>query len=469
MIDSKAPGLKGSVWMRAAAEWNRWTGVSVNRGIFGAAVIIAVFTVLAKFVSVAKDLVVARIFGTSDAVDAFLIAFVLPSFAIAVVAGSLNNALIPVFVRVRQTGGRAAGQRLLSNLTFVSVALLIGITVLLVALSPALLPLVGSGFAADKLSLTRSLYFLLLPTLVIYGLSTTWSAVLNADRRFVLAALAPGITPAITIALVAGLGFRWGIFSVAAGTLAGFILEAALLGGALKRHGFSLLPRWHGFDPATRQVIGQFAPLMSGALLMSSSTVIDQSMAALLGSGSVAALNYGNKIVTFILGVGSLAIGTAVLPFFSRMIAAGDWAGTRHTFYTYVRLLAITTIPLTLLLVWLAEPLTRLIFERGNFTANDTRVVSLVMICFALQLPFYMAGIIGVRLLNALGKGRPVMLICIVNMIANVVGNYVLMRKLGVAGIALSTAIVYLLSCAQVCYVVSTELQKREKTTNQHE
>src|SRR5439155_25525830 len=260
---------------------------------------------------------------------------------IAVVAGSLNNALIPVFVRVRETGGAATGQRLLSNLTFVSLALLVGITFLMVALSPAVLPLVGSGFTADKLSLTRSLYYLLLPTLAIYGLSTTWSAVLNADRRFVLASLTPGITPAITIAAMAAMGFHWGIFSVAAGTLVGFVLEAALLGWALKRRGYSLLPRWRGYDPPTREVIGQFAPLIAGTLLMSSSPVIDQSMAAMLSPGSVAALGYGSKVVGFILGIGSLALGTAVLPYFSRMVAAGDWAGVRHTLRTYLRLILI--------------------------------------------------------------------------------------------------------------------------------
>src|SRR5438094_2829153 len=158
MADSNVPGVKESVWLRAAAQWNRWTSASVNRGIFGAAVIIGVLTILAKLVAIAKDLVIAKIFGTSDAVDAFLIAFMLPSFAISVVSGSLNNALIPVFIRVRETGGRPAGQRLLSNLTFVSLALLVGVTLVMFALSPAVLPLVSSGFTADKLSLTHSLY-----------------------------------------------------------------------------------------------------------------------------------------------------------------------------------------------------------------------------------------------------------------------------------------------------------------------
>lgn len=468
MIDPKVPLAKDSVWLRAAAGWNRWTGASVNRGIFGAAVTIGLFTILAKIVAVAKDLVVARIFGTADAVDAFLIAFMLPSFAIAVISGSLNGALIPVFVRVRESGGPAAGQRLLSNLTFVSLALLVGITLLMFAASPAVLPLIGSGFTADKQSLTRSLYFLLLPTLVIYGLSTTWSAVLNADNRFALAALAPGITPAITIAAMVALGYRWGIFSLAAGTLAGFVLEAAFLGRALKRHGFNLLPRWYGFDAPTREVTGQFAPLAAGALLMGSSPVIDQSMAAMLGPGSVATLGYGNKVVALILGIGSLALSTAVLPYFSRMVASADWVGVRHTLRTYLRFILIATFVVMGVVVLFAEPMIRFLFQRGSFTARDTQLVSVVTACFALQIPFFLAGTLGVRLLNALRMGRSTMVICSANLVANVLGNLVLMRWMGVAGIALSTSFVYLVSCAQILYVIRTELNKRHPPANHH-
>ena len=253
------------------------------------------------------------------------------------------------------------------------------------------------------------------------------------------------------------------------GTLAGFALEAALLGWALKRHGFSLLPRWHGWDPPTREVIGQFAPLVAGGLLMSSSPVIDQSMAAMLSPGSVATLGYGSKVVSLILGIGSLALGTAVLPYFSRMVAAGDWDGVRHTLKTYLRWILLATFIVMGVVVVFAEPMIRVLFQRGSFTARDTHVVSVVTACFALQIPFYVAGILGVRFLNALRMGRATMLICAANLVANVLGNLLLMRWLGVAGIALSTSFVYLVSCAQVFYVIRAELIKRPGTARQHE
>jgi putative peptidoglycan lipid II flippase len=256
---------------------------------------------------------------------------------------------------------------------------------------------------------------------------------------------------------------------VAAGTLGGIVLEAAVLGWALSRQGFSVVPKAHGTDASLKEVIGQFAPMAAGAFLMNSSLLINQSMAAMLGPGSVAALGYGNKVVTLILGVGSLALSTAVLPYFSRMVATGDWAGVRHTLRTYLRLILITTLILTGILVVCAQPMVRILFERGSFTAKDTYVVSVVTACFALQIPFYVAGILGVRLLNALGMSRSILLICAANLVVNVLGNLFLMRWIGVAGIALSTSLVYLVSCAQVFWVIRRELNRRQQTANPHE
>ena len=118
MAEPETPTAKGSLGLRLIAGWNRWTGASVNRSIFGAALIVAAFTVVAKLVSVAKELTVAGSFGTSDALDAYLIAFLLPSFTISVVAGSFNAALIPTFIKVRDRQGHEPAQRLLSTVMF---------------------------------------------------------------------------------------------------------------------------------------------------------------------------------------------------------------------------------------------------------------------------------------------------------------------------------------------------------------
>ncbi|MEE9218698.1 MAG: lipid II flippase MurJ, partial [Acidobacteriota bacterium] len=146
---------------------------------------------------------------------------------------------------------------------------------------------------------------------------------------------------------------------------------------------------------------------------------------------------------------------------FSEMVVRADWTSLRHTLRTYTRLIVILTLPLTLGLVFFSEPLVRAIFERGAFTPHDTQLVARVQVCYALQVPLYTLGIMGVRLLSALGRNHTLMWISFLNLIVNIIGNYLLMRILGVAGIALSTSIVYAFSLSLVAISVAGQLRHR--------
>jgi len=393
-----------------------------------------------------KELVVARQFGTSDTMDALLIAFLLPSYAVNVLAGSCSTALVPTFVQVRENEGKEKAQQLLSGVIIWNTAVLAAVSVLLALTASFILPILGSGFSMSKLALSRSLFFVFLPILVISGLRMTWAAVLNACDRFALAALSPGITTLVTIGLLLFMGRMLGIYALAVGTLSGYVIEAGLLGWGLRRNGFSLTPHWHGLDHALRKVVNQYIPVVAGALLMCGTMLVDQSMAAMLGAGSVATLNYGGKVLTLILGIGSVSLSTAVFPHFSRMVAVYDWTGIRHTLKTYTYLILLVTIPLTLILVYLSEPLVHLLFERGAFTSMDTWRVSQVQALFLLQLPFYFLGILMVRLISSLNMNHILVQAAIINLLCKIVFNYLLMQRLGAAGIALSTTLVYMVS-----------------------
>ncbi len=437
----------------------RWCERSVNRRIFAAIVSIGGFTILVKLTAVAKQLVIASRFGTSDALDAFLIAFLAPSFAINVAAGSFSAALIPTFIEVREREGQDAAQRLFSSVMVLSVVLILAISGVLAAFSPTIIQIIGSGFSPEKQALTRSLFFLTLPLLIIGGLAAIWASILNAQERFALAAVAPVMTPVAAVLAILLLGRVWGIYALAVGTVAGGIFEAALLGRGLKRQGFSILPRWHGLNPAVRQVARQYAPMAAGALLMSGTDVVDQSMAAMLGPGSVSALSYGNKVVSLIIGIGSLSLSTAIFPHFSRMAAANDWTGIRATVKTYARLIVLITVPITLALVYFSKPIVAVLFERGAFTAGDAHLVGRVQAFYLLQAPFYFLGIMGVRLLSALKMNHILMGISAINLFTNIVANYVFMRYLGLPGISLSTSVVYFMSVILVYLSLRSQLR----------
>ena len=165
---------------------------------------IAVFTLVAKSGTAVKDLVVAHTFGRSDAIDAFLIAYLLPSFMLSLVMGSLGSALIPTFMETRGKQGHQQAQRLFSNAMFVSLLALGALTLLLAFFASLYLPVLASGFSAEKLRLTRTLLFVLLPFVLFSGISTCTSALLSAFERFALPSLIPLLTPVVMIAFAMG-------------------------------------------------------------------------------------------------------------------------------------------------------------------------------------------------------------------------------------------------------------------------
>ena len=419
---------------------------SINQKIFRAALIIGLLTLLMRVGTIIKELAVARTFGRSDAMDAFLIAFLLPSFFVTLIMGAAGSALVPVFVATRQNKGREAAETLLSSLVLITVAGLSALALLMCVFAPYYLPYMAHAFSPEKLRLTRELLYLLAPWLIFNGVGQLVTSVLNAGEKFALPALVPLVTPLAIIACIALAAERLGAFALVAGSLAGSAVEAALLVKLLRDHGVRPRLRWGGLDASLRMVLVQYAPLLAGAFLMASVTVVDQSMAAMLPAGSVSALGYANRIVSGIAALGANAISAATLPYFSRMAAAADWAGFRHTLKRYVALIASITVPFTLLLIAFSRPVSRLLYQRGAFTAADTELVAHIQAFYALQIPFLMLCALLVRFVSAIRRNDLLMYGCAINLSVNITLNLALMKIWGVAGIALSTSIVHLVS-----------------------
>ena len=444
-------------------HWRKLTRGSVSRKIFGAATVVAALTLVTQLGSIARELTVAAWFGTADCLDAFLIAFLLPLFVINVVAGSFNAAFIPTFIQVTEKKGFKVAQELFSSIMTWSIGLLILISLLLAFFAPYYLPILGLGFSPAKLQLTRYMLLILLPVIFFKGLSNIWAGVLNAGERFALAAIVPISVPLFAIIFLIAAGKAWGIFALVFGTVVGFGIETLLLGSALKARGLSLRPRLHAIDPDMRIVIAQYLPVIAGGLLMGSTELVDKAMAGALASGSVASLNYGNKVTTLVLGLTATAIGTAALPYFSKMVSEKGWENLQKTLKSYLRLIFVVTVPVALLIFWFSEPLAHLIFQRGAFTGEDTSMVASVQAFFSFQIPFYIAGIMLTRLISSLRANHILMWGALINISANVGFNILFIYLMGLKGIAFSTSLVYVISFLFLWFFVARLIAQRER------
>ncbi len=437
-VRAKQPGLIGRII-------GLQEGCAHGR-VLSAAAVVGIFALAAKLVAAGKEVVVARQFGLSDQVDAFGLALTLPGFALSLIGGSLNSALLPVYVDVRRREGDDAAKRLLSTVTFLATGLLVVVALALAALVPIFLFPVSNRFTPDKLRLTAELSYLLIPGVVVAGTTMTWTAALNAHGRFAPSAAAAMAVPLVAVLGLLVFGKSFGVRSLAVGTLMGYCVEALFVARALMRERHPVLPRWGGWTPAVRKVAGQFAPCVVGVLVMGMNPVIDSLMAAQLDAGSIASLNYGNKLVAFTMGIGSLSLATAVFPYFSQLVSLEDWSGLAKTIRVYALVMFAILTPAILALIAASEPIVRILYERGAFSRADTVQVARIQVFSLLQVPFYLTGLLFVRFVSATARNSLLMCASILNLVVNIVGNVVFARYLGAAGIALSTSVVYFVS-----------------------
>lgn len=427
--------------------WLNGSSNSTNRRILGTAATIGLLTIVGKIFALGKDTAVAYSFGTSDAVDAFLIALLLPTLAINVVAGSLNAAFISVLIECRERRGARAAADLFQSVLTLSSVLLAAAMLLLVAGRGLILPYLALGFTPEKLAETHHLFLLLLPAVFLSGMSTVYTGALNAGERFALGALAPAVVPLTTLVAIVTLGQRIGIQSLAAGTVIGYGVHATVVAVAVRRTGFPVVPGWRGWTPDISRVVAQYLPVMAGASLLSSTGLVDQAMASMLPSGSVAALGYGNKVISMVTSLGTAALGTAILPHFSKMAAHAQWPELRRSVAMWTRLVLAVTVPATVVLIAASPIIVRSVFEWGAFTQRDTSSVSFVQVMYLFQVPFYALGVLFVRTLTSLQRNQVLLWGNLISFPLNLALNLLFMRWMGPAGIALSTSVVYAVSC----------------------
>ena len=428
---------------------------SVDRRVAVAMIVVGSLTALVKLVAVVQNAIVAARLGTGPAVDAFVLAYRLPGLLENIVALSFAIALVPAWIQVREKRGEDAGARLLGQASTLLIAALAASTVLLGFAIAVILPVMGRRFDSIRLDMAQSASLVLLGFLLPIGLYHAWTGVLNARERFAAAALAPVLTPACVIASVLLLPPSRGAEALALGTVAGACLQAGAIALLLAGKGHGLRPRAPDFtDPAVRDVISRLGPLFLAHGLYGLTLVIDHVMATSLGPGSNAVLDYGLRVPAALAGLGTVAVGSAVLPYFSIMAARADWAALRSSLDRWVLYLLVLTAPVVIALVIFARPLTRLLLERGAFDSDDTAHVAKVLALGAVQVTPLVVNILLMRVLTAIGGQRTLLLIASFLVVLNVIGNWLLMRPLGVAGIALSTTSVYVASCAATWWAI---------------
>jgi putative peptidoglycan lipid II flippase len=432
-------------------------------GVLRAAAVVGAATLASRILGFVRDLVVARGFGAGPVTDAFFVAFRLPNLLRRLLAeGALSSAFIPVFTEYLTTRPRAEVLRMLRAVAGVTLGVLALVSLLGMIGAPVLVRVMAPGFfdAAETGALTVRLTRLMFPYLLLVGLAALAMGVLNAHRHFLVPALAPAMLNLGIIAGVLILAPRLAepVFGVAIGVLAGGAGQVGLQIAPLARRGVLVAPTLEPRHPAVQRIVRLMGPVTLGQSAAQLNILVDTIIASFLVGGSVSYLYYADRLVEFPLGVFGIAIATAALPTLSEQAARADLAGFRTTFWFALRMAAFVTVPASIALLMLREPLVRVLYQRGEFGPAETTATAWALGFYALGLCGFAGAKIGAQGFYALGDTRTPVRVAMGAMALNSVLAILLARPLAHGGLALATSCSGLANAATLVWLLRRRL-----------
>ncbi len=371
-----------------------------QRQVARAAALVMVAFAVSRLLGLVRQIVFGAYFGTGPEMDAYVAAVRIPDAIFLVVAGgALGSAFIPLFTGRLARNETGAAWRLASAIMTILVVVLVPISVASIVLAPWLVRVfVAPGLAPEVQARTVELMRVMLLSPTIFGVSGIVMGALNAHQHFLLPALAPIV---YNVGLIVG-GIVGGLTPVGAmgpaiGMAAGAVGHFAVQLPGLVRYRAKLRPTLGRGDPGVREVGLLIVPRVLGMAAAQINIIVSSNLASRLGPNAISTLDYAWRVMLLPQGIFAQAVGTAVFPTFSRQAALGETEALRTTLTKSLGLLIALTIPASVGMVMLGEPIVAAMFQRGAFDAEATRAV-------AWSLAFFAVGLVGHSALEVLGR-----------------------------------------------------------------
>lgn len=352
----------------------------------GALVVMTGF-LLSRLLGAARNIVIAAHFGTGTQYAAYVAAIALPDLVFQIlVGGAVGSAFIPVFKRYHTLGKDDEAWHLTSSVINMFALIALGTSVVLAIFARPIMDVWVAGGDPAFRDLVASLTRILLISPAVFAVSTFCSSVLNSYNRFAIAAMAPLLYNLAIIAAAAWLSGPLGIYGLAIGAVVGACLHLLIQLPFCLRLGMRWQPVVDLGHAGVREVARLFAPRVLGLGVIQLNQVLSAIvLASFLGLVSIGYLNYAWQLIMLPVAL-AMAVGTAVFPTLSEESALENQAGFEQVFLLSLRMILFLTIPATIGLIALGEPLIRLVFQRYQFDAASTAGTASAMVFYALGL-----------------------------------------------------------------------------------
>lgn len=411
-----------------------------------AAGVISGATLLSRILGFLRDLIIARAFGAGTATDAFFAAFRLPNMLRELLGeGALSAAFIPVFTESLSKRGREGAWRLAWTVLTLLTFLLVLVSIAGILLAPWLIRVIAPGFRASptKLDLAIFLARMMFPYILFIGVAALLMAILNAQGHFATPALSPTMLniSMIGCALFLAPHLDPPITALAIGVLIGGIGQLVIQMPVAWRRGMSDHRGIDLSDPGIGRIARLMAPGIAGLAITQVNVFIGTFLASFLGEGGISVLYYAFRLIQLPIGIFGVAIATAAFPAMAKQAADRSLGEVGATAASSIRMVLFVTLPSMVALMLFRVQIVQLLFERGAFDRTVTHATANAVFFYALGLGAYVSNRILVPAFYSIQDTTTPVRIGAVAVLANIAFSVLLIRPLGVGGLALATAL----------------------------
>ncbi len=414
------------------------------------AAVMGVATFFSRIAGLVREQTFAYLFGAGIWTDAFNVAFRIPNLLRDLFAeGAMSAAFVPTFNSILEKDGQQKAFKL-TNLTFCAILVVVGaLTLVGIIASPLLVSTLAPEFTSnpEKFEVTVTMTRIMFPFLLAVSWAAISMGILNSLGEFFIPAIAPvflNLSMILSGWLICPFAKEFdmpAITGMAIGAMLGGLLQFAVQLPALFRHGYRFRWQLNFNDPGIQRIVKLIVPGTVGLAATQINIAISTILATSQGEGAVSWLGYAFRVMQLPLGLFGVAVAQATLPVISRQIAAGDRDGMGQTLAGSIRLSSFINLYACFAIMALAEPVVRIIFQHGRFTAADTTATAIALQAYAVGLLFYsLIKILGPAFYTLDETKVPVMA-SITAVVVNIILNMILVHPFGYWGLALSTGI----------------------------
>lgn len=399
-----------------------------------------IVTMLSKILGFAREVVLGATYGASIYSDIYITAYNIPNVVFSVIATSLATTFIPLYYENYDIGGEEQASKFTNNIFTIVSILGVIIAMFVFIFAEPIVKLFAMGFEGEKLQITIEFTRIMIFGGVFLGLTGIIKSILQIKEDFIIPGLV-GLPLNIVIIISMILSIKIDMMILPIGTLIGIASQFLFQIPFAYKRGYSYKWVLDVKDIFVKKMIHLVAPILIGVAVNQVNSIIDKTLASTLVEGSISSLNYANRLNQFVMAMFIMTIGTVVYPILSKLSNENNKEKFIKSIVQSINSVILLVIPISIGAIVLAEPIVKILFQRGEFDSRATYMTSIALIMYSIgMVAFGLRDILG-KVFYSLQDTKTPMINGVMTIILNIILNIILVKYMGHAGLAFATSI----------------------------